>query len=449
MDSNSTILRAAAKFFSGTMISRVTGLMRDVSMAYAFGTSAPLAAFLTAFRLTNIPRRLLGEGGMQTAFIPQFESLKKENPQRALHFFRDLHAALSFFLGFLIVGVMGALYFSMSFFELDPGTTEVLWMTFLMMPSLFFICLYGLNSGLLECEGSYFTPSVAPIAFNIVWIISTLLLSGLAPEEAMTPLACAIVFAAFGQWAMTLPKTKKILQIPLLKEWSLFSTDLKSLMKPLFLANLGVVASQLNSGLDPLFARYAHPEGPAWLWYAIRIEQLPLGLFAIALSGALLPPLSRAAKSGDPEKFNQFLKYALTRSAWVMIPVTLSIFILGHWSVNLLFGRGDFGVESVNGTTLCLWGYAIGLLPQTWVLILAPAYYARGDYKTPAKGSAYSVVLNLCFNSLFVFWLHWGPESIAIATSLATIFNCTYLHLKLRKITNIEQEHGSTASFYQ
>lgn len=432
MDTNSTIYKSAAKFLSGTALSRVSGLARDVIMAYSFGTSAPLAAFLTAFRLTNIPRRLLGEGGMQTAFIPHFESLKKEDPERAKNFFKDLHALLSFVLLFLIGSTMGVLWLFYAYGDLSVGNQEIVWMSFLMMPSLFFICLYGLNSGLLECEGSYFTPSVAPIAFNIVWIVTAFMLAGVAPEVAMTPLAIAIVFASFAQWAITLPKTKKIITTSLITNWSLKSDDLKALMKPLFLANLGVIATQLNSAIDPLFARWAHPEGPAWLWYAIRIEQLPLALFGIALSGALLPPLSRAAKLGQLGQFQQFLSTALKRSAYLMIPITLGIFVLGHWSVKLLFGRGDFGAESIAGTTLCLWGYGIGLLPQTWVLILAPAFFAYGDYKTPAKAASLSVILSVGFNALFIFGIKMGPESVAFSTSIATLFNCAYLYYNLQ-----------------
>lgn len=427
MDSNSTIYKSAARFLSGTALSRVTGLGRDVAMAWAFGTSAPLAAFLTAFRLTNVPRRFFGEGGMQTAFIPLFEDLKSKSPERAKSFFRDLHAALSLILTIFILLSMSLLWSGLQWGNFSEGNQEILWMTFLMMPGLFFICLYGLNSAFLECEGSYFTPSIAPIGFNVVWISAALLLSGYTPEAAMTPLACALIFASMAQWAITVPKVHRFMASSLVTGWNLASKDLKSLLKPLFLANLGILASQLNSAIDPLFARWAHPEGPAWLWYAIRIEQLPLALFGIALSGALLPPLSRAAKSGDLQKFKNFLSTALKRSAYLMIPITGAIFLLGHWSVDLLFGRGDFGPESIHGTTICLWGYAIGLLPQTWVLILAPSYYAFGDYKTPAIASALSVALSLILNSVFIFGLGWGPESVALSTSLSTLFNCLIL----------------------
>ena len=425
MDSNQTILKSAAKFLSGTMISRVTGLLRDISMAWAFGTAAPLAAFFVAFRLTNVPRRILGEGGMQTAFIPQYEALKKQDASKAHAFFRDLHAFMALGLALLIGVVMAGIY------PFLGDDSDVLKMTFLMLPSLYFICLYALNAAFIQSEGSYFTPGVAPIAFNIIWILAALFLSSIAPDEAMVPLALSICLGAMGQWLMTVPKTISKLSIPLFTGWDLKSSDLKILIKPLFLANLGVVATQINSGLDPLFARWAHPEGPAWLWYAIRIEQLPLALFGIALSSALLPPLSRAAKQGMFLEFKTFLITALKRSSYLMVPITCLIFILGRFSVKLLFGRGDFGEASIDGTTLCLWGYGAGLLFQTWVLILAPAFYALGNYKTAALGSILSVGINLCLNTLFIFGLNWGPESVAWATSISALFNALFLGSKL------------------
>lgn len=431
MDSNQTILKSAGRFLSGTLISRVTGLLRDMAMAWAFGTAAPLAAFFVAFRLTNVPRRIFGEGGMQTAFIPQYEALKKESTARAHAFFRDLHASMAIGLALFIAIAMLFLY---PFIEEYNG---VIRMTFLMAPSLYFICLYALNAAFLQSEGSYFTPGVAPIAFNIIWILAALLLSPLTPEKAAAPLAVALTFGAMAQWLMTVPQTIKSLSLPLFSRWRLNSLDLKLLIKPLFLANLGVVATQINSGLDPIFARWAHPEGPAWLWYAIRMEQLPLALFGIALSTALLPPLSRAAKQGNLELFKAFLTSALKRTTLVMIPATLLIFLLGKFSVKLLFGRGDFTETSIDGTTLCLYGYGIGLLFQTWVLILAPAFYALGEYKTPARGALLAVVLNSALNTLFIFGFHWGPESVAYATSLASVFNVLYLFGRLKNATKL------------
>lgn len=429
MDSNRTIYQSAAKFFSGTLISRITGYLRDLALAFCFGTSAPLAAFFTAFRLSHVPRRLLGEGGMQTAFIPHYEELKKENPVKAKQFFVDLSGWLALILCSIVFLTMGGFYVANYWIQ-----SEILSLTILMMPGLFFICLYGLNTGLMECEKSFFTPSVAPVAFNLVWIAASFAFASWPISEAMVGMSIAITIACLGQWAVTLPKIWKMLgSHPIKINWR--SADVKRLWKPLFLTNLGIIATQVNSALDPLFARFAHPEGPAWLWYAIRIEQVPLALFGIALSGALLPPLTRAAKDRDYHRFHSFLSTALKRSAYLMIPITIAIFLLGGWGVALAFGYGDFGKESIAGTTACLWGYSIGLLFQTWVLILAPAYFAQGDYKTPARGAVLAVIANTLFNSIAIFFFKMGPESVAYATSLASVVNVYYLWKNQTKLS--------------
>lgn len=427
MDSNGTIFKSAASFFSGTLISRVTGYLRDLSMAFSFGTSAPLAAFFTAFRLSNLPRRLLGEGGMQTAFIPHYEELKHEDSKKSLQFFVDLSAWLSILLLAIVTLSILALIGLRQFFS-----SEIIDLTIYMMPGLFFICLYGLNAGLLECERSFFTPSIAPVAFNFVWIAFSLALMHTPITQAMVILAFGISLGCMGQWLVTLPKVYSLLKGHNLRI-NLRSAEVRRLWKPLFLTNLGIISTQINAALDPLFARFANLEGPAWLWYAIRIEQVPLALFGIALSGALLPPLARSVKEGNLEKFHSFLFTALKRSAFLMIPITIAIFFLGDWGVKLAFGYGDFGLSSLEGTVACLFGYSIGLLPQTWVLILAPAFFARGDYKTPAIASVGAVLANTLFNAIAIFGFGWGAESVAYATSLASVVNCLILTYRLRK----------------
>src|SRR5262249_13748242 len=150
--------------------------------------------------------------------------------------------------------------------------------------------------------------------------------------------------------------------------------------------------------LDGIFAWYASLEGPAFLWYAIRLQQLPLALLGIALSGAVLPPLARAIKNSNLVAYKQFVEFALGRSISLMIPITLGIFLLGDAAVYFLYGRGEFSISSAVGTTECLWAYAIGLIPMTAVLILSPAFYAKSDYKTPTIASTVAVFLNVGLN---------------------------------------------------
>lgn len=436
-DSTHTILRSASRFFSGTMLSRISGMLRDIAMAYAFGTQSAVAALLVAFRLAHLLRRLLGEGAMQTALIPHFEELRRNSPQRAGIFFRDLAFSITHLLIVLIVVIMGllaGLYYSGI---LSEGNAEIVWLTFLMMPSLLFICLYGINAALLQCEKSYFIPSVSPVLFNIVWIIGVFCTWFFPLPTAMSFLSLFISLACLAQWIATAPSVHAILKSQCgmrpWKNFKLYSADVKSLTKPLVLGIIGLAASQINNAVDAVFARWADPEGPAILWYAIRLQQLPLALFGIAISGALLPPLSRAYKAADYVKFNQFINYAIRKSLLLMIPMTAGLFLLGHYCITLIFGHGNFSSESILKTTHALWGYTCGLIPMAMILVVAPIFYAKGDYRTPSLASTYSMGLNIILNSAMVAIFDLGATSIALATSISAWFNLAYLGIALQR----------------
>lgn len=436
-DSPASIFRSSARFFSGTLFSRLTGYFRDLVMAYAFGTSANVADFFVAFRFAHLGRRIFGESSLQTAFAPHFEEMRKANPAQAASFFRDLHALLTIILMGVITLLIGGLALLPSFFSLSQSTQEILFLTILMLPSLLFICLFGLNSALLECEKSFFTPGIAPAFFNIVWTIGACIACTLPLQNGIYLLSLFIIFGCAAQWGFTLPKTIGILKhlgnTSLWRQAAPFSKAVKRLFKPLLLANLGIIAAQVNNGLDPLFARFVDSEGPAWLWYGIRLQQLPLALFGIALSTALIPPLARAKAVNDELAFKKFLQFSLMKTCMVMIPISFAICYFGQIAVSVLFGRGDFGQESIIGTTYSLLGYALGLVPMTFILILAPAFYACGNYKTPSKASVYSIVINIALNSFFVFALNGGACSVAIATSLSAWANFLFLFYALQK----------------
>lgn len=432
-DSTRSIIRSASRFFSGTMLSRVSGMLRDISMAYVFGTGEAIAAFMVAFRLSHLLRRLLGEGALQTAFIPHFEALRQESPSRANQFFKDLIYTLSSGLVLIILATIVVLGLCLLYLDLSPGNQEIITLTILMMPSLLFICLFGLNASLLQCEKSYFTPGVAPVAFNIVWIIGVFSLWSLPPEVAVKWLSAWIILACLCQWLITVPRVKQISQLSQPNPKKFFSEDVRRLGKPLLLGIVGVAAAQINNALDAIFARYADVEGPALLWYALRIQQLPLALFGIAISGALLPPLTRALKSNNISTYHHFLEFALRRSTALIFPISIALLVMSSSLINLIYGHGDFTSHSVVGTTWCLWGYGIGLLPMTFVLILAPAFYARGDYRTPTIASSVAMILNMVLNGIMIAFLGFGAAGIAFATSVSAFVNCAMLAHGLRE----------------
>ena len=435
-DTIQTIRRSSHRFFSGTVLSRASGMLRDMSMAYAFGTQPSIAAFMVAFRFAHLLRRLFGEGALQSAFIPEFEALRHKSEQRAIAFFRSLVIVLALFLTALIVICCGIIACFLWLGNIHPDNQEILSLTLIMLPSLLFICLFGLNTSLLQCEKSYFIPSVAPVAFNGIWVASVFYLRDMPAEQAMPWLSFGVVIACLCQWLMTVPKTWRSIKnfISSASFWLSIrnaAPDLLQMSRPLILGVLGVAASQINNAIDTLFARFADSEGPALLWYAIRIQQLPLALFGIAIAGAILPPLSRALKAGRQEEYHHFLQDALMQTLVFMLPLTAALFAMGDISVNFLYGRGDFGSQSVIQTTYCLWAYGIGLLPSALVLILAPAYYARSNYTLPALVSFATMLVNVFLNSLFIIGFGWSAVSVAIATSMSAWINFMVLGWRL------------------
>jgi len=412
METAQSILRSARSFFAGTVLSRASGLFRDIAMAISFGSSAELAAFFVAFRLANLFRRLLGEGNLQAGFVPHFLSLKEEGPL----FYRDAVFSMGIVLLAAVALLEGVLWILHLF--AGPDWLQIIELTMWMVPGLFFICLYALNSSFLQCRKKYFLPAAAPIAFNFIWVAAALCL----PD--VRSLAIAVTLAFAGQWFVTVFEGFKILSMGQWLKPKLFSVDFRALLKPLSLGLIGVGAVQFNSALDPIFARIADLQGPAFLWYAIRLQQLPLALFGIALSSALLPALSRTE---DQDHRNQLLSSALFQAAGLMLFCSFAILALGGVGINLLYGHGDFTQSDVQETLRCLWGYGLGLAPSVFVLLLAARCFAEKNYQSPALASLFAVAINIALNALFVFVFGWGAVSVAIATSVSAFFNTALL----------------------
>lgn len=441
-DTVKTVSKSSFSFLSGTLLSRVTGALRDMAMAFCFGSSASLASFMVAYRFASLSRRLFGEAPISSGFVPHFEALRKESKGQGYLFFRDLFFSLTFFL-LIIIGLAELVLWGVYHFGSMPeGARQITALCLIMLPGALFLCLFGLTSSLLQCEKNFFLPGFAPVAFNVVWILSVLFLRNQSASHVATWLSIAMILAFFVHWAVLLPKMVFFLKSTL--SWRqifsphLFSEDVKKMIQPFFLGILGAGAAQINSALDAIFSRFASLEAPAYLWYAIRLQQVPLGLFGVALSTALLPSLSRSFAAMDLEKYKDLLGYGLKKTFSLMFPATLALFVLGAVGVNFVYGRGGFSGSDTYNTLLCLWGYALGLIPTAYVMLLAPAFYAKKNFRTPMIASTLSVCINVLLNYLFVFHFHLGAISIALATSIAAFANMFVLtHFLQKRIGSI------------
>lgn len=429
MDTSHSILKSAKAFFAGTALSRLSGLIRDMAMAFCFGGAPEIAAFMVAYRLANLLRRVFGEGNLQSGFVPHFETLRSENIQKAFRFYRDSAFSLSLLLFLVVLGVEGVLWLLLE--TVPAGWHEIAELTMWMAPGLLFICLYALNSALLQCQRQYFAPAIAPLLFNLVWVAVALLSAQYSIIAAVRCLSIGVTIAFAAQWGMTTIKVRKEVRVYFdWREWMrphLFSPEWKKITRPMALGVIGIGAVQINSALDAIFARIADLSGPTFLWYAIRVEQLPLALFGIAISGAALPPLSRAIREGDLDRYRSLLSGSLRQAAALTVPCFFGLFVLGASGLNLLFGRGHFSSNDLRETLLCLWAYGVGMVPASFVLLLAAGCYAKKSYRSPTVASLLSILVNIFLNTFLVFALDWGAVSIALATSASSWLNCALL----------------------
>lgn len=392
-------------------------------MAVCFGTAPAVAAFWMAFRFAHLLRRVFGEGALHLAFVPHFESLRKENPEKAARFFYDLCIGLATLLVLIVLVTELILWRCIPY--ASASSQEVIHLTQLLLPAIIPIVLYSLNISFLNCQLSYFLPSVAPIALNSVWIGAILFLRHHPLPTAMVHLSYLLSLAFVLQWVVTLPRTIHYLQFTKTKRTSF--KEFGVILRPFALAVIGVTATQMNSALDAIFARMADPEGPAYLWYAIRLQQLPLALFGMAIASALLPPLTRAIGAKEFEKARTFYSLAKKQAYLWMVPISLTAVLLAPIIIKLVYSYGAFSAEATLQTTRCLQAYSVGLLPMTLIMILAAPFYAKKHYLVPTLIGVGSVLLNIALNTFFVFGLKLGSVSIALATSIASFVNALLL----------------------
>lgn len=439
--SSAKILHDAKRFFSGTMLSRISGLLREIATAYACGNSSFLALFFAAFRWAFVFRRLIGESALNTAFIPSLEAIRKHDLKEASIFFIRFSTTLGIVTTILVFFVEVILLSIYGYEGFSYDTRYTIKLIALMLPSLIFAVLYSLYSAFLHCEGSFFHPSVAPVFFNLCWIAIALYIKDLPGNLAMEWLSIGIIIGTAAEMLFLLPRVIKFLQKHvehLMQHLRLSSiAEVAPIFKKWSYAAIGVSATQINSALDPLFALHADSQGPTYLWYAARIQQIPIGLFAVALSSSLLPSLSKLYQEKNFALFENNIKSATSQILYWITPVTFGLCLCGPLTIELLYHRGNFSFEGVVGTIECLWSYSLGILPTCLAIIWTVSYYACGDYRFPMIVSFISVLLNLLFNSLFIFGLGWGSHSVALATSMCALFNAGILAFHFKNKYNV------------
>lgn len=421
-----------------TLISRISGLVRDMVFASLIGAGAGIAAdaFYVAFRIPNFLRRIFGEGALSQAFVPVFaEHRTRSTPQETQVFVSRMTGVLALVLFIVtLIGIVAAPVIVMVLapgFYAEPAKYDLtVSMLRVMFPYLFFISLVSLAAGILNSYGRFGAAAFTPVLLNLTLIGAALWLAPLFPEPVMG-LAVGVFIAGVVQLLFQIPFLKKIgmLRRPRFTGRHEGVTRVARLMLP---GIYGVSVAQINLLVNTLLASFLVTGSVSWLYFADRLMEFPLGVFGIALATVILPSLSEKHAAASPKEFSNLLDWALRWVLIIGIPASAALMALSGPMLATLFYYGKFTATDVSMSAQALMAFAIGLTAFTLVKVLAPGFYARQDTKTPVEVGTISLAANIVLSFLLVYPLaHTG---LALAISVAAFVNAGLLFRRLRQL---------------
>ncbi|MDA8362136.1 MAG: murein biosynthesis integral membrane protein MurJ [Gammaproteobacteria bacterium] len=420
-----------------TLLSRLTGFVRDILLARLLGTSALADAFFVAFRIPNFLRRIFGEGAFSQAFVPVFAGYDHtDGPRRSeAQEFADSMAG-SFALVLMGVSLLGVIAAPLLILILAPGflhepheyhvAVTLLRITF---PYLFFISLVAMAGGMLNTRGRFAAAAFTPVLLNVTLIIA----AGVIAPHTASPVI-TVAWGVFAGGALQL-----LFQVPFLRRQRLLPRLRFSFRHPgvrrvfqLMIPGLfGASIAQINLIVDTMLASFLATGSIAWLYYANRLLEFPLGVFGIALGTVILPHLSARHAKASAGEFARTLDWAMKWVAVIALPAAMALVVLSGPLIVTLFDYGHFNRFDAVMTEHALMAFGIGLPAFVLIKVLAPGYYARQDTKTPVKIGVIALIANIVFNAILIWPLaHVG---LALATSLSGILNAALLYRGLRR----------------
>lgn len=404
-------------------------------VATLFGSGMAADAFFVALRIPNLLRRLFAEGSLTIAFIPVFtEYLTLKSRDEAFELARIIFTVLSLIL--VVITVAGVVFaplivkiqaFGFGSSGIKYDLTVLL--TRLTFPYIFFIGIVAFFMGVLNSLRHFAAPAAAPILLNVgiigaAWFISPHL------SEPIVGVAMGVILGGVLQVALQIPWVYGM-GLRLFPTWKPFHPAVRRIGWLMLPAVFGSAVYQFNQFVGTLLASFLREGSVSWLYYADRLVQFPLGIFAIAIATAALPSLSGNAARKDHGQFQKTLNSGLCLVFFIVLPATAGLLILGKPIVTLLFERGAFGPESSAMTNDALVCYTVGLWAFSGMRLLIAAFYALQDTKTPVKVAIISLGVNVILSLLLM-----GPmkhAGLALALSLASGVQFGLLVFFLRK----------------
>jgi putative peptidoglycan lipid II flippase len=427
------IVRQAATVGTLTALSRIFGMMRDIVCAGFFGAGMAWDVFVIAFSIPNMFRHLFGEGALSSAFIPAFVSRKeKESVESAGNLLNRVSGWMMRLLGGIaVVGMASAA--ALSWYSPDPKLSLISETVVLTLPYLPLICVTAILGAALNGLGRFASPAAAPILLNLV-LIASAFLSPMAQtiQGQLWILSAAVLVGGISQFAIQLRPLSSA-GIPWRPSFAGNETGLREVMGAFLPAVVGLGVIQINELLDNVIAEAFVPGDGAVsaIYYANRLNQLPLGIIGFSIATAAFPKLSSHAARGEMTEFSESLRQALRLSLWIAIPAAAGLLVLAPDITALLFERGMFDAFATARTFPVVLAYAVGIPFYAANMVLTRAFYSLRDMKTPVRISLLTVGLNLILNLSLVTVIQ--EPGIALATSATGIVNFVLLVSALRR----------------
>lgn len=436
------MLKSSGAMAAATLTSRVLGMVRVMVYADFMGTSWVASAFVLAFQIPNLFRRLLGEGALSAAFIPIFKEKEKLEGDRAM--WQAANAVISglvIFSCLVVIAGLAVVSVALAFGgQVDPEHTRFSGKTLLMLqllrvmlPYLLLVCLAAVFMGMLNARGHFFIPALGAATLNLVMIASVLWLApnlGHELHEQIFALAIGVVAAGVAQAVFQLPSLRREgFAYRWASPWK--NETVRRVVKQMLPATIGVAAFQINVVLTQGLSYWVDDYIVASFEYAVRLMELPQGLFGISLATYLLPMLSGLAAEKKYDAFRSELRQGLGYLMFANLIASVLLMALAEPIIRLLFERGKFDATSTSQAALALVCLAPGLVAFSVVNVLARAFYALGDTKTPMKTSVFCLVLNLLLAAVLVW--RYKQAALGIANTVTSLVNVGLLLYALRR----------------
>ena len=438
------LLKAAASVSAMTLLSRITGFVRDTLLAILFGAGLSMDAFVVAFRIPNLLRRLFAEGAFSQAFVPvlgEYRSRRGDEATRELagKVLALLAAVLFVATAIGVIAAPAVVWLSASGFSADKEKFDLtVTMLRICFPYILFVSLVSFCAGVLNTYGAFKGPAFTPVLLNVSFIACAL---WLAPhmERPIVALAWGVFIGGLVQLAFQVPFLRHVHMWPAIR-WAPRDEGVARIVRLMAPAALGVSVAQVSLLINTQIASHLGNGAVSWLYFADRLMEFPSAMLGVALGTVILPSLVRHHAADDTHAYSRLLDWGLRLTLLLALPAAVALGIIAVPLVATLFWHGEFLQHDVMMTRNALVAYAVGLPGIILVKILAPGFYAKQDIRTPVKVAIATLVVTQVLNAAVVpFISHAG---LALSISLGACFNAAWLYALMRRAGTYAPEPG-------